>query len=287
MIESILNNIQQFNEYQNTLAKKEEYGCIYLITDQVIHDTSLKFNEESANILQYIGKHCQTDPKGREKGHKQIRKDYKGSRIDATMSKRPNDFITERIGVFTKEACLRMEAYYAEQFETYSRSRGNHRDGYNINMCGERGRLGIKHTDETKKILHDKKLQQSLETRKKNADAQRGKKRSVESITKLKETLSNPEMKERIGSANRGKKFTEEQMKPAREGNKLYWTPEKRAEAAARLAKVNEARKAPIRHCSCCNYTPPNNCKTKYVRHLTSKRHIEKSSKVEVIQDSS
>jgi hypothetical protein len=282
MIEDTCNIIKQFNEYQNSLSEKEGYGCIYLITDRLVHDTSFEFNQESANILRYTGKYENTDPKGREKEHKRIRKNYKGSRIDATMSKRPDDFITERIGIFTLEACLRMEEYYAEQFETYSRSRGNHRDGYNINMCGARGRLGIPHTDEVKKILREKKLNQSPETRKKNADAQRGKKRSPKSILKLKETLAKPEIRDKIGSANRGKKFTEEQMKPAREGNKLYWTPEKRAEAAERLAKVNESRKAPNRHCTCCNYTPPNNCKSKYERHLTSKRHIEKASIIEV-----
>ena len=265
--------MQQFDDYQTFLSKQEGMGCVYLITDSKIHDTSFQFGEEAANILRYTGKHCTPNHKRRENDHRRQREDYKGSRIDQAMVKRPTDFICTRIGVFPKEACLRMEAYYAEQFETYARSRGNHRDGYNINECGEKGRLGILHIPETKEKMHQAKLNQSPDTRAKNAAKQRGKKMSEETIEKIRASLAHPAVKDKIGSGNRGKKKSDEEMQPARDGNKRYWTPEAREAQSRRLQIVNEKRKAPERYCEHCNYRPSKNNKSHFERHLRSEGH--------------
>jgi len=68
-------------------------------------------------------------------------------------------FTYERLGIYPLESLTNMEAYWAEQLETYI---WDSPGGYNMVWCDKAPRLGIKnsaeHNEKTKKGLTGKKL---------------------------------------------------------------------------------------------------------------------------------
>jgi group I intron endonuclease len=194
---------------------EDTYGCIYRI---------------SCNNKSYIGQHSKINPKERFKKHiclaySESKKKYN---LHHAIKKHGVDaFIFERLCVCKHSELGNMEAYYAEQFESYIWDTPG---GYNMVWCGEKSRLGITHAEEVREKLRQINTGRKVseETKIKMSESQTGKKRSQESCENIKQgKRSNPISKEGLESIikhNTGRKMSEqarENMKISRAYNKL------------------------------------------------------------------
>ena len=177
-------------------------GCIYLITNLV-------------NGKKYVGQHNKPDAKRRFQIHISVSKS--GNRnyaLHKAMNKYGLDnFICETLCICSLEALDNLEAYYAEQYGTYT---WDDNPGYNMVWCGEgTGRRGIKQSEISKKkrsdILKGKKRKPtSEETKKKLSEFNIGKKLSEEHSKKISDALM----------GKKRKPFTEETRRKMSEARK-------------------------------------------------------------------
>jgi len=108
-------------------------GCIYFI----------KCLESGKG---YVGQHVKPDPRGRWADH--ISKATNGCNFvlhQAIRKYGKEAFVVETLCTCPKQSLGNMEAYYAEQFETYL---WDSPGGYNMVWCGNQPRLGMKNTPE-------------------------------------------------------------------------------------------------------------------------------------------
>jgi group I intron endonuclease len=117
----------------------------------------------------------------------------------------PDAFKPELLCEVPYESLDRMEAYWAEQLCTYI---WDSPGGYNMVWCGERGRRGIRHTEEAK-----------------------AKMRRVwaENREELLAQMRTPERREMVAAAHRGKTLTLEQREKLSASCAKWWTPARRA----------------------------------------------------------
>lgn len=163
-------------------------GCIYLITCLI-------------NGKKYVGQHHKPDPTSRWNAH--ISRAKKGLAYvlhNAIRLFGEENFKFEVLCVCSHDALGRLEAYYAEQYESYI---WDPDPGYNMVWCGEQSTLGMKHTPETIEKIRQAHL---------------GKKMSPETIEK-KRRKQTPEVIEKRRQALLGKKHTPERIEKVRQAN--------------------------------------------------------------------
>lgn len=186
------------------MTKQSEIGCIYLITNIV-------------NGKQYVGKSNHKEPDIRFRQHL---KDSKNNNIDRSplhyaMEKYGKEnFIVEKIGNFKNGKSLdNMEAYYAEQFQTYTT---DYPGGYNLILCGLPGH-NAPHSDETKQKIREKRIgkKASDEARRNQSIAQKGRKPHINNRNatskRLKGVPKPEEQKQKISNTLKGCKLTPQQ----------------------------------------------------------------------------
>ena len=180
-------------------------GCIYLITCLI-------------NGKKYVGQHHMPDPTNRWKQH--IYTSKRGSRgalHNAIRLYGEENFKFEVLCVCSLDALGRLEAYYAEQYGTYT---WDPDPGYNMAWCGEQFALGMKHTPETKEKLRQAHL---------------GKKMSPETIEKMRQVnlgrKMTPEAIEKNRQAQLGRKHTPEAIEKMRQAQKEAWARRKAAQS--------------------------------------------------------
>jgi len=140
----------------NMSEPDEKYGCIYLITNLV-------------NGKMYVGQYVEPTPDKRWKKHIQSAKRGDGYILHDAINKYGSDnFTIEALCICKHEALGNMEAYYAEQYGTYT---WDHVPGYNMVWCGDQPRLGMSN---------------SLEAREKISRKNRGKKFSKEELESMR-----------------------------------------------------------------------------------------------------
>jgi group I intron endonuclease len=170
-------------------------GCIYYI-----------YCKESGKG--YVGQHNQIKPDERFRAHRQRAKSAKSSfaLYNAMKKYGLEKFTVETLCVVPFESLSRMEAYWAEQLETYI---WDIPGGYNMIWCGDEPRRGILHTKEAKEKM---------------SKAQKGKFVSEETKQKqslaLKGLVKSDEHRKKLAEANMGKIRTEESKKKQAESNK-------------------------------------------------------------------
>ena len=135
-------------------------------------------------------------------------------------------FTVETLCIIPIDSLSRMEAYWAEQMETYI---WDSPGGYNMIWCGDTPRLGILHSEESKEKMS--KIQKgkivSEETKKKQSEAAKG--RIVSEETKQKLANANigkkrsEASKEKQSKSNIGSKRSEETKKKQSEAAKKLW----------------------------------------------------------------
>lgn len=119
-----------------------------------------------------------------------------------------------------------MEEYFIKEYNTYVNLKNN--NGYNMTLGGD-GTLGLKWSDDSKQKL---KKPHSAERRRKNSEAQTGKKLSASTIDKIKKANT---------GKSRSTEFKKNQSNLAKKNNwrpKLDQTPELRQ---ARLKKISNS----------------------------------------------
>lgn len=185
---------------------EEKKGCIYLISCV-------------PNGKTYIGQYAYENPKGRYTRH------WAPNQKDTCILHRAlwkygkESFTLETLGVFPRSSLNNMEAYYAEQFCSYiwdTNEQAGIPGGYNMMMCGQMNRLGMKHTPEAlaKMSLALTGRKHTPETCAKIGNAQRGKKCSPESIEKHRQAIigkiPSDETRAKMSAAHKGRKWTDE-----------------------------------------------------------------------------
>jgi group I intron endonuclease len=159
-------------------------GCIYLITNLV-------------NGKKYVGQHNKPTPLKRFKRHIwESKKEGKFALHQAINKYGQDNFICETLCICAVESLSNLEAYYAEQYETYC---WDNNPGYNMTLCGCRGskgrKPGYKHSEKTiakiSKSLEGKKgITPSEEHRKKISDALKGRVKTPEHLSKISKALT-------------------------------------------------------------------------------------------------
>jgi hypothetical protein len=192
----------------------EGYGCIYYIHCKETNKG-------------YVGQHNKPSPEQRYKKHWNTKANYL---LHNAMRKYGKDaFTIDTLCTVPINALPNMEAYWAEQFETYM---WDNPGGYNMVWCGDKPRTGISylHSEDTRKRMsqakkgkqrapfsdeHRKKMSKSKkniseETRKKMIDAKTGKKLSEETCKKMSEI-------------SKKRQYSEETRKKMSDARKLSW----------------------------------------------------------------
>jgi group I intron endonuclease len=191
-------------------------GCIYLIK----------------NILNgkcYIGQTSTLDINKRYKAHWRCALKNSSYIIHRAMRKHGKEaFIIDCLCIVPNESLNRMEAYYAEQYESYI---WDNPGGYNMIWCGgssnarlglkmpenvknalRKSRIGSKHTEESKQLMSKALTGRILsqESIKKSALSRTGSKLSEETKTKIREKAKNriisEEQRAKISKALTGRK---------------------------------------------------------------------------------
>ena len=119
------------------------FGCIYLITCLI-------------NNKKYIGQHYRQEPSHRWKEHLSSAKNGSPYLIhNAIRLYGENNFKIEVLCMCPLDSLGRLEEYFAEQHGSYI---WDPEPGYNMVWCGEHFWRGMKHTEDTRKIMREKKL---------------------------------------------------------------------------------------------------------------------------------
>jgi group I intron endonuclease len=187
---------------------EHKFGCIYLIT-------CLENNKR------YVGKTSKPSPTSRFKRHLcSVRTQDRNYPLYNDMRKYGIDkFKIETLCIVPIESLDNMEEYWAEQLETYI---WDNPGGYNLVWCGKYSRLGISHTQESRKKItniqtnrklsdyHKDQIKISLnkpETKIKLHLRNLGRSASLEACKHISESLKghivSDETKNKIGEANR------------------------------------------------------------------------------------
>lgn len=185
----------------------EDFGCIYYI----------HCKETNRG---YVGLHCKPTPDERIRYHFRARTNYLLHNAIKKYGK--SAFTVETLCVVPVSALPNMEAYWAEQLETYM---WDIPGGYNMVWCGSKPRIGIPISEEVKRILSEKNKGRifSEETRAKISESQKGntKGRGNQGIPKPPIT---EEHREKLRDALRKRVHSEESKQKHRErmtGNTL------------------------------------------------------------------
>jgi group I intron endonuclease len=217
-------------------------GCIYLITCL----TTGK---------RYVGQYKKQNPIGRWNIH--IENAEKGCKYRLHTAIREHgkeSFILETLCICQKSSLGNMEAYFAEQFETYVWDKPG---GYNMVWCGNQPMLGMKASQETRakqsiirkgrKITEDTRIKMKIAqkgriitevTKEKLRQANLGKKQSADTIAKKSASRINVPWSEKKRESMVGRKNTEETIRKMSEAQKGRIISEETK------AKMKEAKKA-------------------------------------------
>jgi group I intron endonuclease len=201
------------------------FGCIYLIINLV-------------NGKKYIGQHNTPEHMDRFQRHLySVRYNSKALLHNAIRKYGKENFKCERLCVCPIESLGQLEAYYAEQYETYM---WDNEPGYNMIECGKPGgkgrKKGYKHSEATraqisKSAMGRKGLDMTPERRLKYSQANKGK-------VKTEEHLAN------ISKALTGKKATEETKKKLSISGKDPVLKARRLEAFKKTIAEKKARQS-------------------------------------------
>jgi group I intron endonuclease len=151
----------------------------------------------------YVGQYVKPNPNGRWSSH--LSKAKKGCKYllhQAIRKYGVESFKVQTLCICPKESLGNMEAYYAEQLETYC---WDNPGGYNMVWCGNQPRLGMKNTPEMIAKV---------------SAANKGRKQSPEAIEKQRITMTGrkltPEALEAHHKAHLGRKKTPEELEKLR-----------------------------------------------------------------------
>ena len=145
----------------------------------------------------------------------------------------PDAFMIELLCAVPYDSLDRMEAYYAQELQTYI---WDSPGGYNMKWCGEHGRRGLKHTEEARAKM---------------------KEAWVKNRERYLERMRSPEWRLAIGTVHRGKSISAAQRKKLSEACKAWWTPERRAEWGAIVAhRMSEEYRAHLSSVTKAWWTP-------------------------------
>lgn len=196
-------------------------GCIYLIT---CLENGKRYVGQSRypDPMDRFGEHCYSAEgrKSKDMLHQAIRK-YGRDRFSVVT-----------LCVAPHEALDNMEAYYAEQFETY---KWDSPGGYNMVWCGKGNRRGISHTPETKQLQSELAKERGHRVGPKISVALTGRKMSEEQRENHRVAMSSEEVRKKIGDKSRGRKTSDETKAKISEASKSFWTDERRAEQAEKM----------------------------------------------------
>ena len=192
----------------------EDRGCIYLITNRI-------------NNAKYIGQHCKTTITKRWNEHLSRAKSGKVCKYLYTAMRHYGieNFTIEKIGEFPINALGPMEAYYAEQYNTYYWDTDL---GYNVVWCGEDNNKGIKMSPETCKKMSELRKGKVPEAM---IRAWTGSHHSEETKEKMSQNAGKPmlgkkhnqEAIDKMVKSRTGQKRSEETKKKMSEANLRRW----------------------------------------------------------------
>jgi group I intron endonuclease len=215
----------------------EKNGCIYLVTC-------------IENNKKYVGQYTYENPTGRFKRH--LSNNQKDTCVfhRALWKYGKDAFKLETLGIFPHSSLNNMEAYYAEQFQSYiwdTNEEANISGGYNMMLCGQMNRQGMKHTSETLEKLSkaSKGRKHTEETKSKISKGNTGKKMSAQAVEKHRQSMlgykHTDEAKANMSKAGKGKKHTEE-SKEKMSKSKKGWNPSAETRANMSLAQKGKKR---------------------------------------------
>jgi hypothetical protein len=174
------------------LGAVDKFGCIYLITCLI-------------DGMRYVGysKHDTPDERYNNHWHKRDPSKPKPYLHKAMDLYGKDQFVVERLCVVPHSGIFNMEAYFAEQFQTYIWDdprypanydiQRNYNDpgGYNMIWCGVPGNLGVPHSDATKIKISEKAKNRSDASRARYSEAAKRRPRQTRSdATKAKQSAS-------------------------------------------------------------------------------------------------
>jgi hypothetical protein len=146
-----------------------------------------------------------------------------------------DNFKVERLCVVDNANLDNMEAYWAEQLETYM---WDYPGGYNMVWCGEGCRRGILHSEDTKLLQSKLAVERGHIVGPKISAALKGRTMSEEQLEKHTERMNSQLVKDKISKAHSGKVISVEQRAKISETSKLFWTEEKRLEVSIQRKAV-------------------------------------------------
>ena len=187
-------------------TQTENKGCIYLVTC-------------FENSKTYVGQYAHENPAGRFTRHLAPKQKDTCIFHRALWKYGKDAFNLETLGIFPRSSLNNMEAYYAEQFQSYmwdTNEEANIPGGYNMMLCGQMNRQGMKHTPEAlaKMSAAQTGRVKSEETRAKIGAAHKGRKHSPEEIEKHRQailgTKASDETRAKMSAARKGRKWSDE-----------------------------------------------------------------------------
>lgn len=179
-----------------------------------------------------MGQHCLPTPERRWKEHWDDMNKYDYLLYRAFKKYGKEAFTIETLCVVPVESLGQMEAYWAEQLETYSWDTPG---GYNMIWCGALSRLGIKHTLEALEKIGEasSKRFEDIEVRHRLSDT-------------MKKVLQDPVILHRMseGQTRRYVNNPEEREKQSQIMKKILESPEARDKMSKALKKALETPEA-------------------------------------------
>jgi group I intron endonuclease len=163
-------------------------GCIYRI-----------FCKETGKS--YIGQSIDDSPIKRYNRHwsRALKNQYKYALYNAMSKYGKSSFYLETLTICSKQSLDNLEAYYAEQYNSYI-----YENGYNIALCGRGQPRGYKHLEESRLKMRESKLGKLTGVMKEENKNKIG-------ISNLGKKLTN-ETKEKISKSKIGKKQTNKKL---------------------------------------------------------------------------
>lgn len=217
----------------------KEMGCIYYI--------HCKQSNKG-----YVGQHNEITPEKRFKSHIQCANTGKVKYLLQNAIKKYGleNFTIEVLSIVPHDALSNMEAYWAEQLETYM---WDFPGGYNMVWCGNEPRRGIKPSEETraKMCAVQKGRIITEEAKQKLREANLGKKQSPETLAKKRASRLGVPWSDKKRESMMGRKNTEETKKKMSEAQKgrvfSDETKRKMKEAKKSIRKLTDEQVVEIR----------------------------------------